>query len=115
MNAPSDSVYQPRKRAIIEAKASIVSPLGADDLLDADVLGTLLNRRNETGADIVYPSMYSFTDGKVNEAQLYVPAEPEIEKVVFEGKDTVKFTLDGWRIGCNRHRSYFASIIDYLF
>ena len=39
--------------------------------------------------------MYSFTDGKVNEAQLYVPAEPEIEKVVFEGKDTVKFTLDG--------------------
>lgn len=98
MPAPSGSAYQPRKLAILNAKASIVSPLDADDRLDSRSLEILMQRRKETGANIVYPTMYIQSD---TEIKRYVPTEKKIMTEVFCGKDAVVFTLDGWRIGCN--------------
>lgn len=98
MAAPSGSAYQPRKTAIENAAATIVSPLDADDCLEPDSLRLLMERRAETGAAIVYPTMYSF-DGV--EKHLLLPSEQSVAEAVMPGREAVALTLDGWRINCN--------------
>lgn len=97
--AASGSVYQPRKRGILEADTSIVSPLDADDWIEPEYLDKLLKRKNETGANIVYPVMYKYK----NSENKFTPCLKDfsIYDLVYTGKECVKFTLDGWRINCN--------------
>lgn len=100
MDKGSGSAYQPRKRAIMEADTSLVAPIDADDWVEPDYLAKLLQKMEETGADIVYPTMY----GPSVNGQPPVRITPSVEfhyERVYDGKENVKFTLDGWRINCN--------------
>lgn len=96
----SGSAYQPRKRAILESETEWVAPLDADDWVNPEYLEQLLGRQQETGADIVYPTMWEpGNDGKA--AAIITPKDESITGAVWTGKDCVKHTLDGWRINCN--------------
>lgn len=98
MDSPSGSAYQPRKRAIIEAKAPIVAPIDADDVLPENYLLTLLNRRQNTNADIVYPTAWLFNE--TSEPELFLPSDKAIAERVYAGRDAVELTLCGWKINC---------------
>ena len=98
MPSPSGSVYQPRKMAILHARADIVSPLDADDSIPPEYLENLLRYKRSTGADAVYPMMCALKDGK------YQPLTTGIENLAgttLSGREAVGYTLDGWRINCN--------------
>lgn len=98
MPSPSGSAYQPRKMAILDAKADVIAPLDADDSIPPEYLENLMRRKSSTGADCVYPIMYALKNGA------YQPITPGIENLagsVMKGCDAVEYTLDGWRINCN--------------
>lgn len=97
--AASGSAYQPRKRGILEADTSIVSPLDADDWIEPEYLEKLRKRKKETGANIVYPVMYKYQHWE----NKFTPCIKDfsIYDLAYEGKECVKFTLDSWRINCN--------------
>lgn len=94
----SGAAFVPRMRAIILAQSDIVAPLDADDYVDSDYLERLLERKNETGATIVYPTMEYFNENGPFGDRL--PNDETLFKTSFAGKDTVIHTLDGWRINC---------------
>ncbi|MCH5231540.1 MAG: glycosyltransferase family 2 protein [Muribaculaceae bacterium] len=98
MPEPSGSAYQPRKFAISHARASMVAPLDADDFIDDTYLKQLLDLKEQTGANAVYPSMYSYSE---TSQALLTPRDTAFLNKAFKGKDCVKFTLNGWKIGCN--------------
>lgn len=98
MDKPSGSAYQPRKKAILEAKTEWVAPLDADDWIAPDYLEKLIARQRETEADLIYPSMFTVKNG---EPVLITPTDKYLLNRIYAGKDCVKFTLDGWRINCN--------------
>lgn len=93
---PSGSAYQPRKKAILESQTDLIAPLDADDRIEPQYLEKLLERRKFTQADIVYPTMAEEDTGKV-----ITPKDTDIFTKVFNGKDCIAFTLDGWKINCN--------------
>lgn len=99
--APSGSAFAPRLRAVAEARASLVAPLDADDFVEEDYLALLMRRREESGASIVYPTMYRQPDGPDSPWQLLIPDPERFADAVLPGKKTVRFTLDGWDINCN--------------
>lgn len=95
----SGSVYQPRKRAIMEACAEIVAPLDADDMIENTYLEKLLHRMRQTGAEAVYPTLYRVdSDGK--HPRILIDPRPEIKDHAHRGRDCVKWTLGKWEIGC---------------
>lgn len=96
MPSNSGCAFIPRRLAIEEARAPLVAPLDADDWVEPDYLETLLRRRRDTGADIVYPVMY-LHDGTT--AERFVPAADFPVERVWKGRDMVVLTLDGWQIG----------------
>lgn len=98
MPAPSGSAYQPRKFGIFNARGSLIAPLDADDYIDDNYLSDLLTTMQRTGADAVYPSMYSVSGADITP---YLPTDPKLLEEVINGKDCVILTLDGWKIGCN--------------
>lgn len=93
----SGSVYQPRKRAILEATTEWVSPLDADDWIEDDYLEKLLRLQKETQADIVYPVMWR----PGAEGKPITELNPDLFVSVKKGRECVKLTLDGWNINCN--------------
>lgn len=97
----SGSAFLPRKKAVGLAETEYVSPLDADDLIPEDYLEQLLARKEETGADIVYPTMYTFAED-VKEAERFTPLEDSpLYGAPLAGRDCVKLTLDGWQMGAN--------------
>ncbi|MDE5876712.1 MAG: glycosyltransferase [Muribaculaceae bacterium] len=96
MPVNSGCAFIPRRRAIEEARAPLVAPIDADDWVNPEYLETLLKRKQDTGADIVYPVMYLHNG---SEAKRFVPASDFPISKVWKGLDMVAFTLDGWQIG----------------
>lgn len=99
MPSHTGAAYQPRKKAVIEARAAFVALFDADDLIAPDYLGCLVDRQKSTGADIVYPVMYHFDDDSNPRARRHHGILGEADGV-FAGRDLVKYTLDLWRINC---------------
>lgn len=97
MEAPSGSVYQPRKRAILAASTEFVAPLDADDWVERDYLKKLRLKYHETSADIIYPTLYIEKNGTMKAMK---PLEDFFFVETFSGKDCVKYTLDNWQISC---------------
>lgn len=89
----SGSAYQPRKRAIEEARGEIIAPLDADDAVSPDYLGFLFKIFISVDADIVYPLM------DIN-GQPMTDYSGLTDKML-TGKECVALTLDGWKINCN--------------
>lgn len=95
----SGGAYIPRKLAIENARSQIIAPLDADDKIGPQYLQNLLSiMMKEEEVDICYPVMYRW-DG------LHVGRAYDHDKTLLgkylNGKDAVKYTLDGWRIHCN--------------
>lgn len=93
----SGCVFSPRRMAIENARAGVVAPLDADDWVDGDYLERLWRRRLDTGADIVYPTMYAANPG--TKPLRLVPHEGFDTGRVWRGRDLVPLTIDGWQIG----------------
>lgn len=99
MPSHTGAAYQPRRKAVIEARAAFVAPFDADDLIAPDYLERLVARQKSADADIVYPVMFHFDD-EDNPRDRRLHDCLEEADGVFEGRDLVKYTLDLWRINC---------------
>lgn len=102
---PSGSAYRPRRLAIIgedaprpgeEETETLIAPLDADDTIPPDYLERLLELRAATGSDIIYPTMCDMG----SRTPLFPTPEALYERP-HAGREMVRHTLDGWRIGCN--------------
>lgn len=97
MDANSGCCFVPRRVAIEAARAAVIAPLDADDWIEPGYLERLWRRMRQTGAEMVYPTMYTVAEGC--EPVRFVPA-PDFEmQRVWRGRDLVARTLDGWQIG----------------
>lgn len=94
----SGGAFFPRKIGIQNARADLIAPIDADDFIEANYLEELNKLMEETGADLVYPTMY-FYSGK--ESSLYTPKDSSLFNRAFTGKECIKLTLFKWQIGAN--------------
>lgn len=99
MDSPSGGAYEPRKKGIVAATNDIVAPIDADDYVEPDYLVKLIQKKEDTRANIVYPTMWRPVESE--DSILVTPTEEILYEAYFNGKDCVKFTLDGWKINCN--------------
>ena len=97
---PSGSAKLPRDHAVGESKGAFIVPLDIDDLLADDYLELMLERQQQTDADIVYPRMV-FVDLDTDQTTLELPVADFDTTKVYAGRDLVKETAPEWRIGCN--------------
>lgn len=97
MEKPSGGAFMPRKVAAEAAKADIIAPLDADDMVDPDYLEKLLTHFSSVDVDAVFPVICHW-DGKDTFEMKPIAEEVRDKKNI--GKDVVKFTLDGWKIHC---------------
>lgn len=96
MEEASGSAFMPRNRAMAEARGEYVVWIDADDYVDADMLGKIRGRIEETDADIVYNRMIWVEDGKETRR---LPADDVDITRVYPGRDMVGMTLLDWRVG----------------
>ena len=96
----SGSAKQPRDRAVFQSNGDLILPFDIDDRLADDYLQKMLERLNETDADIVYPQML-FTDLVTGEVTETLPVADFDTSRIYKGSDLVKETMPEWRIGCN--------------
>ena len=106
----SGGVYTPRKVAIENAKSEIIAPLDADDKVEPDYLQSLLKEMEKAeDIDIVYPIMYRWNGITLGDVHSH---DKSLYGIPVEGKEMVKYTLDGWRIHCGGgliHRNLYLS------
>lgn len=103
--------FEPRSDAILAARTEWISKLDADDILAPDCLELLMKRREETGADIVLPTVYKFSDAV--SPFLFLPKSEKFYKGIYSGRELVKYTLNGWRIAISgglTRRELFLSV-----
>ena len=92
------SAFIPRKTAIEAAQSELICCVDADDRISPDFLEVMMKRRADTGADIVYPSMWRLN----REApRRLLPLDKKLCDTTMEGKEAVRLTLDGWSINTN--------------
>lgn len=96
----SGSAKQPRDHAVYESKGKFILPLDVDDRLSDNYLELMMERQQQTDADIIYPQMI-FVDLDSGKTTLTLPAEGFDTEKVYAARDLVKETVPEWRIGCN--------------
>lgn len=96
----SGSAKQPRDHAVYESKNGFVLPLDIDDQLSEDYLELMVERQQQTDADIVYPRML-FVDLDSGKTTQTLPVEGFDTEKVYAARELVKETVPEWRIGCN--------------
>lgn len=113
----SGGALMPRLRAAEAAITEFIAPLDADDSLAPDYLAYLLASFDEASAaqpvDIAYPTMYRMHGTEIS----HIPCLDSLENSVYgrpmPGREAVRYTLDGWRVGCNggiiRKSAYLAA------
>ena len=114
----------PRLDACAAARADSVVPLDADDTISDNYLERLLQRVEETDADIILPMMincrnrdsggnHNSTDGKPIFREDMLDASR-----IYKGRDLVIHTLYEWDFGCNgalyRRRLYYEALTDLI-
>lgn len=90
----SGNAFFPRLIGIQNTDTSWVAPLDADDTIDPDYLENLLLTQRNTNSRVVFPTRISETD-KI------LPYDLSIIEKGITGKNSIKYTLNGWRINCN--------------
>lgn len=95
---PSGSAFRPRHTGIMDARADIISPLDADDMIPPDYLERLLSAKENYDADAVYPRMYEWAGSSC--APL-IPDDSDVFDSPAPGRAFVRLTLDGWKVNCN--------------
>lgn len=92
----SGRCLEPRLLAAENARAELVMPVDADDLIEPDFIERQMRRREETGADIVLPQMWRFKgDGKPYDP---IPDETFDLGRMLTGRKAMGMTLDGWQL-----------------
>ncbi len=95
--ANSGSAYQPRKRAIERATGRYIICLDADDTLEPRYLEKMAAAIGDSAPDGVFGTMYFI--GETEDRCLPMPGFDMSR--IYSGRELVKFTLDGWKIGAN--------------
>lgn len=95
---PSGHALTPRTKAVEISSSYIIAPIDADDSLENDYLERLIDIKESSGADIVFPLMYTWHVN--NPGPLQDPGKWPIGKPL-TGRDSIKLTLDGWKVCCN--------------
>ncbi len=90
----SGNCLLPRNEAISRAAGEWIAPLDADDQIEPTYLEALFAKQKETGADIVYPTMWRPGKGPL------VP-KPDFDYTSRSGREAMILTLNGWKIGTN--------------
>ena len=114
MPKQSGGCYLPLKKGVLTATTEFVSPLDADDFIEPDYLLNLLNVVEETKADTVFPCMYNWDGERI---ELKSQVSNEIFNRAVEGRNAVRYALDGWRIHCNGgliRRSVYLKSFDMI-
>ena len=96
----SGAAKLPRYRAVFQSKGPLVLPLDIDDRIEDDYLQRMIERMEETQADIVYPQMV-FVNMATGETTLTLPVEGFDTDQVYDGRSLVRMTMPEWSIGCN--------------
>lgn len=96
----SGSAKYPRDMAIFHSNGNYIVTLDADDYLESDYLQKMWDRLNETNADIVFPKMTFFKEN-TNIFVGSLPINTFESHNLYKGKELIKYTLNGWQIGCN--------------
>lgn len=96
----SGSAKQPRDHAVYESKGGFILPLDIDDQLCEDYLELMMERQQQTDADIIYPRML-FVDLDSGKTSFTLPVEGFDTEKVYAARELVKETVPEWRIGCN--------------
>lgn len=94
----SGCAFIPRLEAVRAARAAIVAPLDADDVLPPDYLARLMALKRDTGAQIVYPTVF-LSSAPGEEPRRYLPADGIAVGRVYSGRELVCATMPVWRIG----------------
>ena len=89
-----------RQFALSRVKAPFVSSIDADDLICPDSLETLVMRQNETGADVIVPTLRCF-DGEISHVKWELPRDSFDKEMVVNGRDACLLTMPEWVIGFN--------------
>ncbi len=108
------AAFIPRKTAIEAAGSDLICCVDADDRIAPDLMQRLMRRRLETGADIVYPSMWSLGGGT---SQRLLPHDTGLYDKTIAGRDVVRLTLDGWKINTNgalKERRLYLSLYERM-
>ncbi len=108
------SAFIPRKTAIETAGSGLICCVDADDRIAPDFMERLMRRRLETGADIVYPSMWRFDN---TTSQRLLPHDTGLYDKTIAGRDVVRLTLDGWKINTNgalKERRLYLSLYERM-
>lgn len=95
---PSGSAFRPRHIGIMDARADIISPLDADDIIPPDYLEFLLSAKGKYDADAVYPRMYEWAGSS---CVPLIPDDSDVFDSPAPGRAFVHLTLDGWKVNCN--------------
>lgn len=90
----------PRDMAIANSEGNYIATLDADDYWDPEYLQKMWNRLNETNADIVFPKMVFFKENS-EDITGSLPLNTFDTEKIYIGKELIKYTLNGWKIGCN--------------
>lgn len=93
------SAFVPRLTAVRNSRGEYVCSLDADDTVESRFVEKLVDRASETGAVWVLPEMLKWTPEAVTGfPEMFDGVDTDR---VYTGRELVRFTLDGWRIGAN--------------
>lgn len=96
----SGGAILPRKQAVEAAKSVLIAPLDAGDWIEPRYASKLLELKKRTGAQVVFPTMWRVSDFD-SEPTKMLPLDKFTMDEAYVGRDLVKSTLNGWKIGCN--------------
>lgn len=108
------SAFIPRKTAIEAARSGLICCVDTDDCIAPDFMELMMRRRRDTGADIVYPSMWSLD---YTASRRLLPLDTGLYDKTMEGRDAVRLTLGDWDINTNgalKERRLYMSLYERM-
>lgn len=90
----------PRFEGVLAAKGEFICSIDADDFIESDFLRKMVQRQEETEADVVLDRMIICNEqGEVT--NWTIPSGGFNMEQILSGREAVKLTLCGWRIAMN--------------
>lgn len=87
----------PRLEAVQAARGEWICDVDSDDTIAPDVFEKLLQRQEQTGADMVLGRI-TICDANLNPGTTTLPKMDFAMEQICKGLDVVKYTLNGWKI-----------------
>lgn len=87
----------PRFEAISRSKGKWLCTLDADDAIASDMFQSLLDRHNETGADMVLNRII-ICRSNLEKTNMSIPSSSFDMSQIISGKTALAYTINGWKI-----------------